>query len=291
MSSKTVLITDLDNTLYDWVHLWTQCFGAMLSKIIEISGVDATLLKNEIRSVHQEHGTSEYSFLIEELPSLRAKFPGERLLDRFRPAIVAFRQQRKINLKLYPTVAETLLEIKGSGAKIVGYTESMAFYSNYRVRRLGLDGVFDFIFSPEDHDIPSRLSVAEIRRYPAAHYQFRYTKHEHTPPGQLKPNVGVLADIIRKIEATPDQCVYVGDSLMKDVAMAHELGVSNAWAQYGGAQHTAGYDLLREVTHWTQEEVEREKRILQGPKPPALALKQNFAEILDHFQFGADNGL
>lgn len=287
---KIVLITDLDNTLFDWVHLWVQCFGAMFSKIVEISGVDPIKLKEEVRAVHQKHGTSEYSFLIEELPSLRKKFPDEKLLGRFRPAIDAFREQRRTHLKLYPTVAETLLRIKGSGAKVVGYTELMAFYSNYRVRRLGLDGVFDSIFSPQDHDIPAGLSIDDIRRYPASHYQFKYTKHEHTPPGQLKPNVAVLSDIIRKIGATPEQCVYVGDSLMKDVAMAQELGVSNAWAEYGGAQHTSGYELLRAVTHWPQADVEREKRVLEKPKAPDLVLKNNFGEILNHFEFGVPNG-
>ena len=289
VQSKIVLITDLDNTLYDWVHLWVQCFSAMFSKIVEISGIDPAVLKSEIRAVHQKYGTSEYAFLIEELPSLQKKFPSEKLLDRFQPAIDAFREQRRLNLKLYPTVAEALLRIKGSGTKVVGYTESMAFYSNYRVRRLGLDGVFDYIFSPEDHDVPADFSVEDVRQYPASHYQFKYTKHEHTPPGALKPNVAVLSDIIKKINATTDQCVYVGDSLMKDVAMAHELGVSNAWAEYGTAQHTPGYELLREVTHWSDEDVEREKRIMERPKPPALALR-NFGEILHHFQFGTQNG-
>ena len=83
---KAALITDLDNTLFDWVNLWVQCFSAMFSKIVEISGVDADELKKEIRNVHQKYGTSEYSFLIEELPSLKRKFPDEKLLDRFRPA-------------------------------------------------------------------------------------------------------------------------------------------------------------------------------------------------------------
>src|SRR5262245_14350791 len=106
---KDVLITDLDNTLFDWVYLWTQCFGAMFSKIVEISKIDPSTLKREIREVHQKYGTSEYSFLLEELPSLRSKFPDESLLDRFRPAIDAFREQRRAHLRLYPTVAETLL--------------------------------------------------------------------------------------------------------------------------------------------------------------------------------------
>jgi phosphoglycolate phosphatase-like HAD superfamily hydrolase len=168
--NKHVLITDLDNTLFDWVKLWVQCFTAMFAKIVEISGVDPEELKREIRTVHQKYGTSEYSFLIEELPSLQAKFRNQKLVDKFRPAIEAFREQRRAHLKLYPTVAETLLRIKGSGARVIGYTESMAFYSNYRVRRLGLDGVFDFVFSPQDHDIPAGLTVEEIRRYPASYY-------------------------------------------------------------------------------------------------------------------------
>ncbi len=62
--------------------------------------------------------------------------------------------KRRKHLVLYPTVAETLLKIKGRGTRIIGYTESMAFYSNYRVRRLGLDGVLDYVFCPEDHVLP-----------------------------------------------------------------------------------------------------------------------------------------
>jgi hypothetical protein len=27
---KTVLITDLNNTLFDWVELWFKCFSCML---------------------------------------------------------------------------------------------------------------------------------------------------------------------------------------------------------------------------------------------------------------------
>jgi hypothetical protein len=101
------------------------------------------------------------------------------LTQIFSGAIEAYRSQRRGHLILYPTVAETLLKIKGAGARIIGYTESLAFYSNYRVRRLGLDGVFDYIFSRKDHDIPASLSRDAIRRYPASHYEFRYTARTH----------------------------------------------------------------------------------------------------------------
>src|SRR5262245_60942781 len=76
---KKVLITDLDNTLFDWVELWHDCFMAMMNKVVEIGEVSFDTLKPEIRRVHQRHGTSEYSFLIEELPTLQKKFPNQEL--------------------------------------------------------------------------------------------------------------------------------------------------------------------------------------------------------------------
>ena len=33
---KKLLITDLDNTLYDWVSFYAQSFSAMFDKLVEI---------------------------------------------------------------------------------------------------------------------------------------------------------------------------------------------------------------------------------------------------------------
>ena len=55
MSAKKVLITDLDNTLFDWVELWYQCFSSMLQQISNISGVSEDRLKEQIR--HNQRGS------------------------------------------------------------------------------------------------------------------------------------------------------------------------------------------------------------------------------------------
>jgi FMN phosphatase YigB (HAD superfamily) len=149
----------------------------------------------------------------------------QQLLDIFAPAVDVFRENRRKHLALYPTVAETLLKVRGAGATLIGYTESMGFYSNYRVRRLGLDGVFHELFSPKDHDIPKNMTREQIRKYPAAHYKLKFTKHSHTPTGSLKPDAVVLQAIIDKVGGAPGECVYVGDSLFKDVPMAQQVGV------------------------------------------------------------------
>ena len=148
---KTVLVTDLDNTLFDWVEIWSEFFGHARVDVSRssLSGVAPEALKREIREIHQRHGTSEYAFLLNELPSLQQAAGGQDVTVVFSDAIEAYRDGRRRSLRLYPTVRETLNTLKQRGCRIIGYTELLAFYTGYRLRKLELDGVIDILFSPE----------------------------------------------------------------------------------------------------------------------------------------------
>jgi phosphoglycolate phosphatase len=285
---KTVLVTDVDNTLLDWVSLWHATFSAMLERLLAKSGVDREVLLDEIRAVHQMHRTSEYAFLIEELPSLRRVAGDISPTEFFEDAIAEYGRVRKRELRLYPGVMESLTQLRGRGVLIIAYTESLAYYTGYRFRKLGLDQVVDYLYSPADHDLPQGLTVEDLRRYPASHYEMAVTKHLHTPAGELKPNPRILGDILNKVGADPSDAVYVGDSLTKDVAMAQAAGVLDAFAAYGAAQHTDAYQLLRRVTHWPDETVTSEKDMLEEPTiTPTLTLTAGFADLLSKVHFGS----
>jgi FMN phosphatase YigB (HAD superfamily) len=284
--AKSTLIVDMDNTLFDWVQLWYQTFTALLDGVELASGVKLRDIEAQIRSVHQRHGTSEYAFLLDSLPALEPFRQGRPASEVFISAIRAFRAARKTYLNLYPSVAETLLKIKGSGAQIIAYTESLRHYSFYRVKRLGLDGVIDYLYSPEDHAIPDT-----IRRYYADDfYSFKYTKHRFTPPGELKPNAHILATILSDCGSLAEEAVYVGDSLHKDMAMANAAGVTSAWARYGETQGGEAYSLLKRVTHWTDDDVLREAEIRALPAQADVILDSHFGQVLDHFRFGERHG-
>ena len=258
----------------------------MLDGIVEISGIPKSILIPEIKMVHEKHGTSEYSFLIDELPSLKPILKGRSATNVFARPINNYRRKRREYLKLYPTVAETLLKIKGGGACIVGYTESMQFYSSYRVRRLGLDGVLDYMFCPDDHVLPEGLSPEDVRRYPVEHYTLKYTRQKFTPKNSKKPDKEVLSTIITDLGLKKSDCVYIGDSPTKDIAMALDSGVDDVWAMYGQSQGLPEYELLRAVTHWTAQEVEMEKGFLENrPVHPTYTLEATFSELLDMFEF------
>ena len=66
-ANTKVLITDLDNTIYNWVDFFAPSFRAMLGEMVHLTSLDEDTLISSFQRVYQRHGTSEYSFAIEEL--------------------------------------------------------------------------------------------------------------------------------------------------------------------------------------------------------------------------------
>jgi FMN phosphatase YigB (HAD superfamily) len=291
MTRKSVdtLIVDLDNTLFDWFAVWYASFEPVYREIIRVTGLPIDKVEADIRLVHQARRTSEYSFLIEEIEALKDVREAQDIRKCFQRAFDAARHGRDQALKLYPSVFRCLWNVKKKGTKIVAYTESMAFYSAYRLKRFGLDGVIDVLFSPEDHDVPTGVSVDKLRRLPDEFYELQVTETRHTPPGELKPNPRVLLDILQVIGAKADRCAYVGDSLFKDVAMARDVGVFDIHAKYGESQRRPEYSLLQRVSHWTEADVQRERGIIAKGHTfePSAVLKDTFAEIFIYCDFKA----
>jgi phosphoglycolate phosphatase-like HAD superfamily hydrolase len=283
----SLLVTDLDNTLWDWFNIWYRAFTAMLDIIVAESGCNREELEDQIKAVHQLRRTSEYPHLIQELPALQERYPGEDLAVRFAHAIRAYQSERRAAMTLYPGVYESLNAIKRCGTTIVGYTESLAYVSSYRIRRFHLDGVIDTLYSPPDSDFPAGVTAEQLRvSEDPADYTLQRTQHRHTPVGLLKPEPEVLAAIVEEMSDGPQSVAYVGDSLMKDVSMAQRVGVADVYAKYGVANAAAEYELLRRVTHWSSEDVEREKEIAKRQSvEPTYVLRESFAELLEIFEF------
>jgi phosphoglycolate phosphatase-like HAD superfamily hydrolase len=282
----SVVITDLDNTLYDWVKMWYCAFSAMLNFLTEESGISQKVLESEIRTIFQKYGTSEYAFLIEEIPSLQKKHHGENILELYMPAVEAYNKARQSALRLYPSVRKTLRTLKKTGCLIIAYTESREYYTRYRVKNLRLDGLLDYLYSPPDHALPEGLSKEKMREKSHESYELKQTVHIHTQEGEYKPNPAILLDIIEDAGAAIDQVIYVGDSLMKDIWMAQQAGVTDVHAKYGEARHKEAYALLKRVSHWPQADVEREQAIYaHGTIHPTYVLENNFGELKEVFDF------
>lgn len=283
-----VLVTDLDNTLWDWFAIWHAGFSALVDALVVHSGIERTTLEAEIRVVHQANGTSEYApeLLLPLLPSLRGDDDRDVLLQRYDDAIHAYHSARKAAVTLYPHVLQTLTQVHDTGCLVVAYTESQAFVTTQRILRLELDGVIDHLYSPPDHELPPEVSLGNLRRYGDDRYELKRTKCSNTPAGERKPSPAVLKSILADVGAPASSTAYVGDSRMKDVAMAQAVGVRDVWAKYGEVETHPGYPLLRRVSHWPDEDVEQEQRIAaEDSIKPTYVLPKGFYELTDHFVF------
>lgn len=284
---KRLLITDLDNTLWDWFEAWYQSFSAMLIRLCELSGVEQSILEDQIRRIHQARSTAEYSNLISEVPALVAAAAPESPTTAFDDALHVLHSRRKAATCLYPGVQDTMTTLKRAGVRIVAYTESAAYWTEWRIRHTGLDGVIDVLYSAPDHDLPDGMRAEDLRTgyLPPSTYGLKKTQHHHLPSGVHKPNEEVLSAILSDQHCKPSDAVYIGDSLMKDIAMAQATGVLDVHAQYGQVQDKAEYELLRRVTHWSDEDVAREKEfsLHGGNVIPTITCTDGFAEVLAVF--------
>ncbi|MCC4863321.1 HAD family hydrolase [Vibrio splendidus] len=282
---KSALITDLDNTLFDWFDIWRSTFIPMLEKTSEITNIPKQKLIKEIKPIHQKHGTAEYAFVLQEMPCLLEMYgTPEAIMKALDSAIHAARSSRLEHLKLYNGVYDTLSELRAKRVKIIAYTESKQWYTQYRLKRFGLDHFIDHVYSPEDHEIKA------IREDERTAFQFDHTKFSHTPKGEVKPNPSLLTRIIKEQSLDKDDCVYIGDSELKDIAMAKNAGVTSVFAKYGTGHfdddRIAHYELLREVTHWTEEEVKREAELKASDEHHEANYSiNNFSELLEIIDF------
>jgi len=127
MKEVSVLITDLDDTIWDWLSMWYKSFNPYFESIKSECNIDEKTLKRDFKRLHCKYHTSEVSYAYKELKCVENKFypnfEGENKI------LHHYYSNKKHNLKLYENVRETLTEIKNKGTKIIGFTESNIFYT------------------------------------------------------------------------------------------------------------------------------------------------------------------
>ena len=280
MDNKKLLVCDLDNTLYDWVGYFVPLFYRMVEMVVEITHCERESLLDDLRSVHQKYGDSEQPFALLETDTIRRVYrnmAADMVMQMLDPAFHAFNSARKKNLKLHPHVRETLELLRTSGIKLVAHTESKLYGVVDRMRRLELSEYFAKIYCRE----------RSVSLYPENHARDGWL--ENFPMGkvvelshhQSKPNPDVLQEICAGEGIPVEDAAYVGDSVARDMLMAKRAGVFAIWAAYGAEHSSAMYGALVRISHWTPEEVARERGLKDEAKAiqPDYIARSSFAEV------------
>lgn len=251
----------------------------MVDVACEILKCDRDELLDQLKSVHVHYHDVEHPFSILEtiiVKNLSDKIGHEATAKLLDPAFHAFNKTRKRQLCLFPNTRETLQNLKHNGIKTVAYTDSKYFGAVGRIMRLNLINLFDRIYCREKSmtKMPASYKPSDLSEISRIVVEL--------PSHQSKPNPIVLKDIIRCESFVMDQCVYIGDSIAKDILMAKKAGCFSVWAKFGAHTDKVMYEKLIRISHWTTADIEREKNYSEEAKQvrPDFICENSLAELM-----------
>jgi phosphoglycolate phosphatase len=266
-----VVITDVDNTLFDWIEMWEKGFRVLLKDIVELAELDEAEVKRSIRRANQSLGTSEHddiAFHLDIFDDVMRHHQRENLYSIGR----RFRASKEAATRLYPDVAPAMSFLRSQGIRIFCLTESVALYAETRLSQLGLTGLVDGLICSKfpgatgGHDVAHNLRLIPVTTFP---FELR------------KPNPRLLRLVSEVLEVPMSRLIYVGDSLYKDVVMGNVSGVEVCWARYGDAAASPSYATLREVSHWPDVDIEADRNVRQTRPQPDHILSKGFHELVE----------
>jgi phosphoglycolate phosphatase-like HAD superfamily hydrolase len=270
----SLLIVDIDNTLFDWVGVWYRAFSAMLD---ELGTIERDALLTAFRAIHVKHGTTEYPFALTELSSIEAERDRKTLPpERLHAGAARYRREAESALTAYPAVLDTLAWFRGRGTRLVAFTETRADVSAPRLRALGLDGLIEIVYAPGPFELNARRDERGARSSDLTLWPYGEPAPEETLCRPIdrhaKPNASALRQILADLDVRPDEALYIGDHLDKDIRMAQQAGVPCAWARYGTIRRAHELALLDAVCHWS---------IPECPEPPTEPRLERPTFVLD----------
>lgn len=279
MKKRSVLITDLDNTLYNFVDYFSPCFRAMVCALSRSTKINEEELTSAFREVYKARGSVEYSFAVQELVFFR-DLPKAEVEFLIRVAKDAFSQAREEKLKLYPGVIEGLEWAQKSGIPIIGFSNAPIFHALRRLSQLRISKLIYGLAAWEGHEVPGGYEITDAIKKRAAEggYHTDVKKLWKLTADELKPSSLGYRRVLQDTSAWSDAVFVIGDSLQKDIAPAMTAGGIGLWAKYGAEVEEENMKTLLDITYWSSAQISADYDI-QEVTPHGIL--RSFADIKD----------
>ena len=192
------VIFDMDNTLFDFVAAKLEACREILSFI----GREKGDIAEEPLELFRYFLRGAYGF--EDCENIRDYMQERNLFTAqgYSECCEIYEREKLQNLELYPGVRDTLDKLKDLGLKLVIITDADSHHTLARLTRVGLLNYFDFFVAAD-------------------------------MTGTKKPDPAHFLFVLEALEIKPEEILVVGDSIRRDIAPAHKLGLKTAYASYG----------------------------------------------------------
>ena len=251
-SKFQLIVTDIDNTIFDWVSYYVNSFSALLDNVSKVIGVSYEQLAEESREVFTRHASIEYPFLIQELPSAN-KFYGDdidRMLEEaVEPSRQLFKKVAETYLSPYAGVLQALKTIKERHPMlpIVALTDAPRYVAMWKLNKLGALHYFSAVYGLADPRLPTSPHLGRVKVNPKIllkhlqQHNFDFVgKIRILPDEYEKPGTRGLKTVLMDYELDEpaekrQKVLWIGDNLRKDMGLGKKLGVRSVWAEYGAS--------------------------------------------------------
>jgi FMN phosphatase YigB (HAD superfamily) len=249
-SPYKLIVTDIDNTVFNWVDYYVTAFNAMLDVVAECIGSTRLILAGEAKEVFSIHGSIEYPFVTQEMPSVN-KFYGAdidgMLLGAVRKGRDAFNQAAEPVMRPYFDVVESLEKIRKSypALPIVALTDAPRYVAMWKLNKLGILHYYDAVYGLADPRVPicsttNRIKLDNeilLKHLQQINFGFK-GKIRVLPDDYEKPGIRGLKTVLMDYDVDEphdrrETVLWIGDNLRKDVGLGNRLKIRSAWAEYG----------------------------------------------------------
>lgn len=257
---KTILLADIDNTLYDWPSFFAPSFRAMIHALAREMEISEDQLYNEAKAVFAERGSLEYAYWIQELESTHG-LDVQKLRKIVEAGRGAFKRVQSKRLVAYPGVAGTLRWLREQDVIIIGITNSSIYRAQHRLYDLKIDCFLSGLvawegFEPSVND-PANLGFTRTGRT-RRRSRIEENRVMALSEQNCKPNEEHYLCALRLFDCPLDRAWAIGDSKAKDLEPAAKLGIRTIWARYGASFNPDDRDMatLLRITPWSSSKIE-----------------------------------
>lgn len=197
MKIKAVLF-DLDNTLVDFVEMKRKCCEQAARAMID-SGLDMKLEDacDKLHKTYWEVGIESDTAFTEFLKRTIGKVDDKILAA----AINAYLRTKNVLLEPYPNVISTLTKLTKKGIVIGIVTDAPRLKAWQRLNAMKIHNLFDIVITPDD-------------------------------AGGRKTSQLPFKHVVKKLKMKPNEILFVGDSIERDMKGAKKIGMITALAKY-----------------------------------------------------------
>jgi FMN phosphatase YigB (HAD superfamily) len=227
-----LVITDVDNTLYDFGRYFEAGLGGLVRSTVANVGISEQEVLATLKQIFTRHGSIEYPFALEEFPAV-IELSDQRRKEVMDLTSDAFWSSASLALVPYPGVVLALQDLQREGIDVVAFTDAPIHEAVRRLRALGIDQYLTGVVATEWFGRRSTVAL-RVKDVPGfIRIPSRLKVVGRLNESQRKPNPQTYATIMNAFKLTPDNVTVIGDSPARDLEPAAALGMQPVWARYG----------------------------------------------------------